>query len=74
MLLLLDEPFAGADARTTRELLSRIDELVARGTAVVLATHRRQEEPAGTTHELELSAGRVAYAGPVRARIEGPPR
>jgi molybdate transport system ATP-binding protein len=68
MLLLLDEPMAGLDAPTTQELLSSIDELVACGTAAVLTTHRRREWPLRTTHELELSDGRVVHAGPVRGR------
>jgi ABC-type molybdenum transport system ATPase subunit/photorepair protein PhrA len=68
MLLLLDEPMAGLDAPTTQELLSSIDELVAGGTAAVLTTHRRREWPLRTTHELELSDGRVVHAGPVRGR------
>ena len=71
MLLLLDEPMAGVDVRTTQALLLHIDELIARGTAVVLTTHRRREWPASTTHELELSDGRAIYSGLVR---EGPRR
>ena len=72
MLLLLDEPMAGVDARTTQALLFHIDALVARGTAVVLTTHRRREWPASTTHELELSEGRAIYAGVVRGRPRRP--
>ena len=74
VLLLLDEPTAGVDADTTAELLSSIDELVARGTAVVLTTHRRREWPRSATHELELSRGRVIYAGPVRGTPSRTPR
>ena len=71
-LLLLDEPLAGVDARTNRALLAGIGELVARGTAVVMTTHRRHEWPSCTTHELELSGGRVIYSGPVRAETSEP--
>ena len=65
-LLLLDEPLAGVDARTTQALLKSINEVLARGTAIVMSTHRRREWPAGVTHELQLSKGRVVYSGAVR--------
>jgi molybdate transport system ATP-binding protein len=66
-LLLLDEPFAGVDAPTRRALQTSIQDLAARGTAIVMATHHRAEWPLATTHELELAAGRVRYSGRVRA-------
>jgi molybdate transport system ATP-binding protein len=65
-LLLLDEPLAGIDAPTRSVLLDRIGQLVAKGTAVVMTTHHRDEWPPYATHELELDAGRMKYAGPVR--------
>ena len=65
-LLLLDEPLAGVDAPTRRVLIERIGQLVARGTAVVMTTHHRDEWPQYATHELELAAGRVRYAGTIR--------
>ncbi|HEV2272030.1 MAG TPA: ATP-binding cassette domain-containing protein [Steroidobacteraceae bacterium] len=68
-LLLLDEPFAGVDAPTRRELSERIEARVAGGTAVVMTTHRRSEWPRCVTHELELARGEVRYAGPVRERF-----
>lgn len=72
-LLLLDEPFTGIDTPTRALLAAEIDTLTAAGTAVVLATHYRQEWPPGATHELELSGGRIVYAGPVRvARARKP--
>jgi molybdate transport system ATP-binding protein len=67
-LLLLDEPLAGIDAPTRGVLLDRIGQLVAKGTAVVMTTHHRDEWPPYATHELELEAGRVKYAGPLRWR------
>jgi molybdate transport system ATP-binding protein len=66
-LLLLDEPFAGVDMPTRRALQAIIQDLAARGTAIVMATHHRAEWPEGTTHELELAAGRLRYGGPVRS-------
>jgi molybdate transport system ATP-binding protein len=65
-LLLLDEPLAGVDAPTRRVLLDRIGQLVAGGTAVVMATHHRDEWPPYATHELELASGRPRYAGTMR--------
>jgi molybdate transport system ATP-binding protein len=67
-LLLLDEPFAGIDEPTRRELSERIEARVAAGTAVVMTTHRRSEWPHCASHELELARGEVRYAGPVRER------
>jgi len=64
-LLLLDEPLAGVDAPTRRVLIERIGQLVAQGTAVVMTTHHRDEWPPYATHELELAAGRVRYAGAI---------
>jgi molybdate transport system ATP-binding protein len=65
-LLLLDEPLAGIDAPTRSVLLDRIGQLVAKGTAVVMTTHHRDEWPPYATHELELDAGRMKYAGALR--------
>jgi len=65
-LLLLDEPFAGVDAPTRQSLQRFIQDLVARGTAIVMATHHRSEWPAGATHEIELAKGRMRYAGHLR--------
>jgi molybdate transport system ATP-binding protein len=67
-LLLLDEPLAGIDAPTRGVLIDRIGQLVAKGTAVVMTTHHRDEWPPYATHELELEAGRMKYAGPMRSR------
>jgi molybdate transport system ATP-binding protein len=67
-LLLLDEPFAGVDEPTRRDLSERIEAKVAGGTAVVMTTHRRAEWPRCASHELELARGEVRYAGPVRER------
>lgn len=62
-LLLLDEPCAGIDSGTRSQLIADIDRLIAAGTAVVMSTHHRDEWPTSTTHEIELVAGRAAYAG-----------
>jgi molybdate transport system ATP-binding protein len=65
-LLLLDEPFAGVDAPTRQALQRFIQDLAARGTAIVMATHHRSEWPAGATHELELAKARMRYGGRLR--------
>lgn len=66
-LLLLDEPFAGVDGPTRRELLAHVETLLGEGTAVVMATHHRSEWPVSTTHELQLAGGGARYCGPVRS-------
>jgi molybdate transport system ATP-binding protein len=68
-LLLLDEPYAGVDAPTRRELMRLVEGMVASNTAVVMAAHHRREWPAFTTHEIELCAGRARYCGPVRSPV-----
>ncbi|MEP7244104.1 MAG: ATP-binding cassette domain-containing protein [Gammaproteobacteria bacterium] len=65
-ILLLDEPLAGVDAPTRAVLLDRIGHLVEGGTAVVMATHHREEWPPYATHEIEMSSGRAVYVGPMR--------
>jgi molybdate transport system ATP-binding protein len=65
-LLLLDEPYSGVDAPTRRALMRHLDELIAAGTTVVIATHSREEWPLGATHELALSKGSPVCCGPIR--------
>ncbi len=65
-LLLLDEPYSGLDARTRHALMRHLDEVVAAGTTVVIATHNREEWPAAATHELALSQGSPVWCGPLR--------
>ena len=60
------ERIAGIDAPTRSVLLDRIGQLVAKGTAVVMTTHHRDEWPPYATHELELESGRMKYAGVLR--------
>ncbi len=61
-LLLLDEAFAGLDVATRRNLLALVDDLLANGTTVILATHHREELPRLASHELLLCAGRAERA------------
>jgi molybdate transport system ATP-binding protein len=66
-MLLLDEPYAGVDARTRLRLRARVQRALESGVTVVLATHHRDEWPTAATHELELHRARAVYAGPLRA-------
>jgi molybdate transport system ATP-binding protein len=70
-MLLLDEPHAGVDASTRTGLRSLVQQALASGVTVVIATHHRDEWPRGATHELELAASRVTYCGPLRAPRSG---
>ncbi|MBS0577804.1 MAG: ATP-binding cassette domain-containing protein [Proteobacteria bacterium] len=65
-LLLLDEPFDGLDAATRAALGRELVRMAAQGTAIVVAAHAAAEWAHMATHELELDAGRVRYAGPLR--------
>jgi molybdate transport system ATP-binding protein len=65
-LLLLDEPYAGLDAHTRHALAARVEAATRDGMTVVMTTHHRDEWPATTTHELQLTHGRMQYCGPVR--------
>ena len=56
VLLLLDEPCQGLDPTNRRRLLTMLDAIIAtRSTQLLYVSHRRDEIPAGTTHELHLS-------------------
>jgi molybdate transport system ATP-binding protein len=65
-ILLLDEPCTGLDGRTRASLLALLQGPKLRAPTIIMATHHRDEWLARTTHELQLRAGRVLYAGPVR--------
>jgi molybdate transport system ATP-binding protein len=62
-MVLLDEPYTGLDAGTSRRLRSRVDSLIARGRTVVVVSHHRDDWPSGATHELELDGGVARYSG-----------
>lgn len=66
-LLLLDEPGAGLDLGGRERLVSTLNQLCASPYAptTVLVTHHVEEIPAGITHALLLSGGRVAASGPI---------
>lgn len=66
-LLLLDEPAAGLDLGGREELVGALAELAGdrRSPVLVLVTHHVEEIPAGFTHVLLLTDGRVHAAGPI---------
>jgi molybdate transport system ATP-binding protein len=65
-ILLLDEPYAGLDARTRTVLRSVVERAIAAGVTTVMTTHHGDEWPSLATHELELARGRARYCGPLR--------
>lgn len=65
-MLLLDEPYAGVDAVTSRGLRALVRREGESGVTTVMVTHHRDEWPRGATHELELRQSRVIYCGVVR--------
>ena len=65
-ILLLDEPYAGLDARTRAALRSLVERAIADGTTIVMTTHHLDEWPVRATHELELARGRARYCGQIR--------
>lgn len=64
-VMLLDEPFAGVDAESRENMLSRIEELSAVETRFVISVHHTEDIPMTTTHILHIESGRVVYAGTI---------
>ncbi len=58
-LWLLDEPFDGLDAAARQQLRARLDEAVAKGATVVLATHHEDDVPSYVKRILTLRRGRA---------------
>ena len=74
VLVLLDEPTAGLDVGGREDLVRRLasDATDRSGPATVLVTHHLEEIPAGTTHALLLSGGRVAAQGSIDDVLKAP--
>jgi molybdate transport system ATP-binding protein len=66
-LLLLDEPFDSADTQTRTVLARELRRLASLDVAIVVAAHALPDWTAYATHELELAAGQVRYAGVARS-------
>ncbi len=62
-VLVLDEPTSGLDIAATASYLALLDELLAGGTAVVLATHHIEEIPAAIDRVVLFSDGVVVGDG-----------
>jgi ABC-2 type transport system ATP-binding protein len=64
-LLLLDEPANGLDPVGTRHVHRVLTGLAARGTAVVLSSHRMDDLAALCSDVTILATGRVVFSGPI---------
>jgi ABC-type molybdenum transport system ATPase subunit/photorepair protein PhrA len=64
-IVLLDEPFTGLSPELRTQLQSWVDERIAAGVTVVMATHYRSEWPRLASHELVLKRGRIVRAGTI---------
>ncbi|MGH7660625.1 MAG: ABC transporter ATP-binding protein [Vulcanimicrobiaceae bacterium] len=62
-VLVLDEFAHGIDRHSRSLILTALGDCVEAGTALVVATHRREELPPAITHELHLKAGTISHAG-----------
>jgi heme exporter protein A len=61
LLLLLDEPFAGLDARSARRLAEQLAALHADGRTLLLVTHDLQRAAELCQRAIVLAAGRIAF-------------
>ena len=64
-LLVLDEPANGLDPAGTRQVHRVLSQLAARGTAVVLSSHRMDDLAALCDAITLLAGGRVVFSGPL---------
>lgn len=62
-VLVLDEPFGGLDARSSRNLAARLEVLMRKGLHLILVTNRRDEILPGITHLLLIRDGRIMFQG-----------
>jgi Cu-processing system ATP-binding protein len=70
-LMVLDEPTSGLDPVSRREFYTLLDELAAKGTAILLSSHALSELEARTDRIAILSGGRLVAEGPLpRLRAE----
>jgi Cu-processing system ATP-binding protein len=69
-LMLLDEPTSGLDPISRRDFYALIDEVAARGTAVILSSHGLEEVENRTDRVAILSRGRLVAEGALSALAE----
>ena len=62
--LILDEPTAGLDLTASFDYLTRVRELIANGTSIVLVTHLLNEIPPDIERIVLLKEGRIVADGP----------
>lgn len=62
-VLLLDEPMAGVDEESRREIFNLLESLATAGVSMVYVTHHREELIPSISHVLELDSGRVSFKG-----------
>ncbi len=67
-VLILDEPFDGLDSQARYTLQHMISQSIARGSHIILATHRQEEIPSEITHAITVRDGQVMRQGS-RARV-----
>jgi ABC-2 type transport system ATP-binding protein len=65
LLLVLDEPANGLDPAGTRHVHRVLTELAAKGTAVLLSSHRMDDLASLCSEVTILATGRVVFSGPV---------
>lgn len=70
-LLLLDEPVASLDLAAREQTIKIIGAYASspEAPAIIMVTHHLEEIPAGFTHALIMSEGRVFAAGPIESTI-----
>ncbi|MBV1853835.1 ABC transporter ATP-binding protein [Catellatospora tritici] len=72
-VLLLDEPTRGLDYRAKRALATTVDELAARGHAVVVATHDVEFAALATDRVVVMADGEIVADGPATAVLTASP-
>lgn len=72
-LLLLDEPAASLDLGAREELVRLLGDYASTPDApgMIMVTHHVEEIPAGFTHALLISGGRIHAAGPIAEVVTG---
>jgi molybdate transport system ATP-binding protein len=64
-ILLLDEPFAGVDARSREELILLTGELSDSGMSIIIAVHHPEDIPSSVKGIIHLEKGRLVYCGSI---------